>query len=154
MEPHVFKSRICAVLGLTNEPITMNAAEKSVVVNAPVAEVYERWLRFEELPKFVKSLGNVERIDNTHFSFSNIRDGKEQRGVIEVIRQIPERRIAWRTIADGVGLGVVSFEPLSDTVTEITLKLRSVFNPSISGQSADEYLQNFKQLIEQQSPSS
>jgi hypothetical protein len=32
--------------------------------------------------------------------------------------------------------------------------LRSVFNPSISGQSADEYLQNFKQLIEQQSPSS
>ena len=148
MEPHVFKSRICAVLGLTNEPITMNAAEKSVVVNAPVAEVYERWLRFEELPKFVKSLGNVERIDNTHFSFSNIRDGKEQRGVIEVIRQIPERRIAWRTIADGVGLGVVSFEPLSDTATEITLKLRSVFDPSISGQSADEYLRNFKQLIE------
>jgi len=126
----------------------MNAAEKSVVVNAPVAEVYERWLRFEELPKFVKSLGNVERIDNTHFSFSNIRDGKEQRGVIEVIRQIPERRIAWRTIADGVGLGVVSFEPLSDTATEITLKLRSVFDPSISGQSADEYLRNFKQLIE------
>ena len=132
----------------------MNAAEKSVVVNAPVAEVYERWLRFEELPKFIKSLGDVRRIDDTHFSFSNIRDGKEQRGVIEVIRQIPERRIAWRTIADGVGLGVVSFEPLSDTVTEITLKLRSVFNPSISGQSADEYLQNFKQLIEQQSPSS
>ena len=126
----------------------MNAAEKSITVNAPVAEVYERWLRFEEMPKFVKSLGNVERIDNTHFSFSNIRDGKEQRGVIEVIRQIPERSIAWRTIADGVGLGVVSFEPLSDTATEITLKLRSVFDPSLSGQSADEYLRNFKQLIE------
>ena len=131
-----------------DEPAAMNAAEKSITVNAPVAEVYERWLRFEELPKFIKSLGDVERIDNTHFSFSNIRDGKEQRGVIEVIRQIPERKIAWRTIADGVGLGVVSFEPLSDTATEITLKLRSVFDPSISGQSADEYLLNFKQLIE------
>ena len=132
----------------------MNAAEKSITVNAPVAEVYERWLRFEELPKFIKSLGDVRRIDDTHFSFSNSRDGQEQSGVIEVIRQIPERKIAWRTIADGVGLGVVSFEPLSDTVTEVTLKLRSVFDPSISGQSADEYLQNFKQLIEQQSPSS
>ena len=128
----------------------MNAAEKSIVVNAPVAEVYERWLRFEELPKFIKSLGEVERIDDKHFSFNTVRDGKEQRGVIEVIRQIPERRIAWRTIADGVGLGVVSFEPRSDTVTEITLKLRSVFDPSISGQSADEYLLNFKQLIENQ----
>ncbi|MEY2498993.1 MAG: hypothetical protein QOD12_2549 [Verrucomicrobiota bacterium] len=126
----------------------MNAAEKSIVVNAPVAEVYERWLRFEELPKFINSLGNIERIDDTHFSFSNILDGKEQRGVIEVMRQIPERRIAWRTIADGVGLGVVSFEPVSDTATEITLKLRSAFDPSISGQSADQYLLNFKQLLE------
>jgi uncharacterized membrane protein len=127
----------------------MNAAEKSIVVNAPVAEVYERCSRFEELPKFINSLGNLERIDDTHFSFSNIRDGKEQRGVIEVLRQIPERRIAWRATADGVGLGVVSFEPLSDDATEITLKLRSVFDPSISGQRAEEYLLNFKQLIEQ-----
>ncbi len=126
----------------------MNAAEKSIIVNAPVAEVYERWLSFEEIPKFIKSLGNFQRIDDTHFSFSNIRDGKEERGVIEVIRQIPERTIAWRTIGDSVGLGVVSFEPVSDTATEITLKLRSVFDPSISGQSAEEYLQNFKQLIE------
>src|SRR3954470_5422748 len=91
-----------------DEPAAMNAAEKSIIVNAPVAEVYERWLRFEELPKFIKSLGNVERIDDTHFSFSNRRDGKEQRGVIEIIRQIPERTVAWRTIADGVGLGVVA----------------------------------------------
>src|SRR5205814_791482 len=128
----------------------MNAAEKSIVVNAPVAQVYEQWLRFEDLPKFIKSLGEVERIDDKHFSFSNHRDGKEQRGVIEVVRQIPERRIAWRTIADGVGLGVVSFEPLSDTSTEITLKLRSAFDPTISGQSAEEYLLNFKQLIAQE----
>ena len=126
----------------------MNAAEKSIIVSAPVAEVYERWLCFEEIPKFIRSLGNFHRIDDTHFSFSNVRDGKEERSVIEVIRQIPERTIAWRTIGDGVGLGVVSFEPRSDTATEITLKLRSAFDPSISGQSAEEYLQNFKQLIE------
>jgi uncharacterized membrane protein len=126
----------------------MNAAEKSIIVNAPVAEVYKRWLCFEELPKFIKSLGTVQRIDDTHFSFRNNRDGKEESGVIEVIRQILERKIAWRTIGDSVGLGVVSFEPRSDTATEITLKLRSVFDPSLSGQSADEYLWSFKQLIE------
>src|ERR1700726_2294751 len=122
-----------------NQTLALNVAERSIVVNAPVADVYERWLRFEDLPKFIKSLGKVERIDDTHFSYSAIADGKEQRGVIEVIRQIPERRIAWRTIADGIGLGVVSFEPRSDDTTEITLKLRSIFNPSISGQSADDY---------------
>jgi uncharacterized membrane protein len=130
----------------------VNAAEKSIIVNAPVAQVYEEWLRFEDLPKFIKSLGEVERIDDKHFSFRSRRDGKEQRGIIEVVRQIPERRIAWRTIADGVGLGVVSFEPRSENATEITLKLRSTFDPFLSGQSADEYLLNFKQLVESQSP--
>jgi uncharacterized membrane protein len=133
---------------MKDEPKRMNAAEKSIIVNVPVAEAYERWLRFEELPKFIKSLGHVERIDDTHFSFSNMRDGKEQRGVIEVIRQIPERQIAWRTITEEVGLGVISFEPRSDNTTEITLKLRSVFDPSISAESADEYLLNFKRLME------
>jgi uncharacterized membrane protein len=126
----------------------VNAAERSIVVNAPVAQVYEQWLHFEDLPKFIKSLGKVQRIDDKHFSFNIVRDGKEQRGVIEVVRQIPERRIAWRTVTDGVGLGVVCFEPRSDDTTEIYLKLRSVFDPSVSGQNADEYLQNFKQLIE------
>lgn len=130
----------------------MNAAEKSIVVNAPVAQVYERWLRFEDLPKFIKSLGQVQRIDDKRFSFNAIRDGKEQRGVIEVVREIPERRIAWRTIAEGVGLGVVSFEPRSDSATEVTLKLRSAFDPTISAERADEYLRNFKELIESESP--
>ncbi|HEV3100229.1 MAG TPA: SRPBCC family protein [Candidatus Udaeobacter sp.] len=128
--------------------IASKAAEKSITVNAPVADVYEHWLRFEELPKLIKSLGNVERIDGTHFSFRNIRDGKEHRGVIEVIQQIPERRIVWRTIADGLGLGVVSFEPRSEKATEVTLKLRSVFDSSIAASIANEYLLNFKRLIE------
>jgi hypothetical protein len=57
----------------------------------------------------------------------------------------------WHSIGDGVGLGVVSFEPRSDNATEITLKLRSVFDPSISGQSAAEYLRDFKRVVEEPS---
>jgi hypothetical protein len=57
-----------------------------------------------------------------------------------------------RRADDGVGLGVVSFEPRSKNATRITLKLRSIFDPSISGQSADEYLLDFKRLVESQTP--
>jgi uncharacterized membrane protein len=128
----------------------VNAAEKSIVVNAPVARVYQEWLRFENVPKFIKTLHQVERVDDRHFSFKTVCNGKEQSGVIEVVREIPERRIAWRTIAEGVGLGVVTFEPLSDNTTEITLKLRSAFDPTISADRAYEYLLNFKDLIENQ----
>jgi hypothetical protein len=58
-----------------------------------------------------------------------------------------------RRADDGVGLGVVSFEPRSkNNATKITFKLRSIFDPSISGQSADEYLLDFKRLVESQTP--
>jgi hypothetical protein len=57
-----------------------------------------------------------------------------------------------RRADDGVGLGVVSFKPQSKNATKITFKLRSIFDPSISGQSADEYLLDFKRLVESQTP--
>jgi hypothetical protein len=57
-----------------------------------------------------------------------------------------------RRADDGVGSGVISFEPRSKNAAKITFKLRSIFDPSICDQSADEYLLNFKQLIENQSP--
>jgi len=55
-------------------------------------------------------------------------------------------------MADGVGLDMVSFEAWFRKHHQITLKLRSIFDPSISGQSADEYLLDFKRLVENQSP--
>lgn len=123
----------------------MNVAQESIVVAAPITKVYEHWLRFEELPKFIKPLREVQRIDDTHFSF---KDGDEKQTIVEIIFRNPERRIAWRTISDGVGLGVVSFEPHRDGGTEITLKLRSAFNPFLSPERATEYLREFKKLIE------
>jgi uncharacterized membrane protein len=126
----------------------MKTIENSILVNAPVAQIYEQWLRFEDLPRFIKCLGEVKRIDDNHFSFSVSRDGDEQRGLIEVLRHIRQRRIAWRTVSDNVGLGVVTFEPRSERTTEIFLKLRSVFEASISSESAEQYLIDFKKLIE------
>ena len=125
-----------------------NVAQASIVVNAPIAEAYQGWLRFEDLPKFIKPLRDVQRIDDTHFSFSAQDNGEEQEGVFEVMFRAPERRIAWRTIAKNVGLGVVSFEPRTAGSTEITLKLRSGFDPLLSAERAPEYLGAFKKWIE------
>ena len=126
----------------------MKAAQESIIVNAPVAEVYQRWLCFEELPKFIKSLRDVHRVDDTHFSFRAAEDGGQHSGIIEVIFRNPERRIAWRTISDGVGLAVISFEPHSNGGTEITLKMRSPFMPFLLPERATEYLAEFKKLVE------
>ena len=129
-------------------PTAMNAARHLVVVKAPVDRVYEQWSRLEDLPKFVTPLQDVCRIDETHFSYTWLPNGSEEKGIFHIVLQIPGRRIAWRTMSNGFMSGVVSFEPHSQEETEVTLKIRSIFDqPSLSHR-VEQYLRNFKRLVE------
>ena len=134
--------------------VAMNASQKTIVVNAPVAKVYEQWSRLEDLPKFITPLRNVRRIDDARFSYTWHPNGGEQQGVFHIVLQIPRRRIAWRTIANGFMSGVVCFEPRSQQETEVTLKIRSIFDPPSLSRRVEEYLGNFKRLVENQSEES
>jgi uncharacterized membrane protein len=129
-------------------PIEMNAARQSVVVKAPISQVYEQWSRVENLPRFITPLRSVQRIDDTHFSYIWHPNGSEQQGVFQIVLRVPSRRIAWRSMSDGFMSGVVGFEPRSDQETEITLKIRSVFDPPSLSRRVEEYLRNFKRLAE------
>ena len=131
-------------------PTAMNAARHFVVVKAPVDRVYEQWSRFEDLPKFVTPLQDVRRIDATHFAYTWHPNGANQKGILHIILQVPGRRIAWRNISDGFMSGVVSFEPRSQEETEVTLKIRSVFDPPSLSHRVEEYLGNFKRLVERE----
>lgn len=133
---------------MESAPTAMNAARHLVVVKAPVDRVYEQWSRLEELPKFVTPLRKVQRIDDTHFSYTWHPDGSHQKGVFHIILQVPGRRIAWRSMSNGFMSGVVSFEPRSQEETEVTLKIRSIFDPPSLSQRMEEYLGNFKRLVE------
>ncbi|PYK65270.1 MAG: hypothetical protein DME50_09140 [Verrucomicrobia bacterium] len=126
----------------------INAAQQFVVVKAPIAHVYEQWSRIEDLPRFITSLREVRRIDDAHFSYIWHPNGQDTQGIFQIVLQIPGRRIAWRTMSNGFMSGVVSFEPRSDQETEITLKIRSIFDPPNLSQRGEEYLHNFKQLVE------
>src|ERR1700746_3476029 len=133
---------------MQSAPTAMNAARHFVVVKAPLDRVYEHWSRLEELPKFVTPLREVRRIDDTHFSYTWHPDGSDEKGVFHIILQVPGRRIAWRSISNGFMSGVGSFEPPSHEETEVTLKIRSIFDPPSLSQRVEEYLGNFKRLVE------
>ena len=129
-------------------PAAMNAARHFVVVKAPVARVYGEWSRIEDLPRFITFLRDVRRIDDTHFHYTWHPNGDDQHGVLHIVLQIPGRRIAWRSISNGFASGVVSFEPHSEQETEVTLKIRSIFDSLSLSRRVEEYLSNFKRLVE------
>jgi uncharacterized membrane protein len=134
-----------------NNAVAMNASRQTIVVNAPVEKVYERWSRIEDLPKFITPLRDVRKIDDARFSYRwhpRHMAGGDQQGVFHIVLQIPRRRIAWRTLSNGFMSGVVCFEPRSQKETEVTLKIRSIFDPASLSQRVEEYLRNFKRLVE------
>jgi uncharacterized membrane protein len=126
----------------------INAAKQFVIVKAHVDRVYGQWSRIEDLPKFITSLRDVQRIDDTHFCYVWDPNGEDKQGIFQIVLQIPGRRIAWRSMSNGFVSGVVSFEPRSHHETEVTLKIRSIFDPPSLSRRVEEYLSNFKRLVE------
>ena len=131
---------------------TIDAAEGSIVVKAPVAAVYQRWLAFEDYPQFITAIKRVRKLDANHFVATLAFSGKRYNAMLEIMLRVPERRLAWRTVANGhapdhLATGVVSFESPSDRTTRVSLKLSSSFGGAVSNR-VDKYLHNFKKLVE------
>jgi uncharacterized membrane protein len=135
-----------------NEPRRMDAAEGSIVVNAPVTAVYGRWLAFEDYPRFITAIKRVRKLDANHFVATLAFSRRRYYAMHEIMLRVPERRLAWRTVANGhapahLATGVVSFESSSKETTRITLRLSSSFGGAVSRR-VDRYLRNFKRLVE------
>jgi uncharacterized membrane protein len=130
----------------------MDAAEGSIVVQAPVTAVYGRWLAFEDYPRFITAIKRVRKLDANHFIATLAFNRKRYDAMLEIMLRVPERRLAWRTVANGhapahLATGVVSFESSSEETTRITLRLSSSFGGAVSRR-VDRYLRNFKRLVE------
>jgi uncharacterized membrane protein len=129
--------------------IDVNADRQSVVVNAPAAELYRHCLRVENLPQFISSITNIERISDTCFTCTSIIKGEEVRSSVEIIMRVSDRRIAWHAVSDHFRIGVVFFDPLPNGATRVTVKVRSIIEPVMLTGALRSYLANFKRFVEQ-----
>ena len=138
------------IQGPRSPSMLLNAARTSIVVKVPVEHAYRQWARIEDLPKFITPIRNIRRIGDTQFSYTWRPDGDERDGVLHIVLQIPCRRIAWRVLSNPLMSGVVSFERRSKQETEVTLKIHSVCDPLNLSLRLEEYLGNFKRLVERE----
>jgi uncharacterized membrane protein len=125
----------------------------SILVNAPVHRVYEQWTRIEEFPKFMNTVREVRRIEGNRFFWRVERGGHEYESILEVVLKIPERRIAWRTIAGAESSGVVGFDPLPGNKTIVSFKMKYSPDAGWSNSAAllariRKRLESFKSFIE------
>jgi uncharacterized membrane protein len=88
----------------------MAEVRESIDVNVPVSTAYNQWTQFEEFPAFMEGVQSVTQIDDTHLRWVAEVGGKTHEWEAEIVQQVPDKLIGWRSV-DGKGVdGSVMFE--------------------------------------------
>jgi uncharacterized membrane protein len=138
---------------------SMSSVNESIEVNVPISTAYNQWTQFEEFPRFMNSVHEVKQLDNEHLHWRADVAGKPEEWDAEITEQIPDQRIAWRSISGAKNAGVVTFNKISDSTTRVTLQMD--YEPQTFGEQigaalgavkmeVKSNLKRFKALIESQ----
>ena len=101
----------------------MASIEKSVEVNVPVRTAYNQWTQFEDFPRFMQGVEQVKQLDDKRLHWKAQIAGKDKEWDAEIYEQIPDKRIARRSIAGAPNNGIVTFQELSPAKTRLTLHM-------------------------------
>jgi uncharacterized membrane protein len=101
----------------------MSTIEKSIEVNVPVQTAYNQWTQFEEFPRFMEGVKEVNQLDDTHLHWKAAIAGQEKEWDAEITEQTPDQRIAWTSRGGAINGGVVTFHRLSDARSKVMLQL-------------------------------
>jgi uncharacterized membrane protein len=100
-----------------------SSISESIEVNVPVKTAYNQWTQFEDFPQFMKSVKEIRQLDDKHLHWRANVAGEEKQWDSEITEQIPDKRIAWRSVTGVKNDGVVTFHKISDTCTRIMLQM-------------------------------
>ena len=101
----------------------MPTIEKSIQVNVPLTAAYNQWTQFEEFPMFMEGITEVSQIDDTHLHWCADVGGKRKEWDAEIVEQLPDERIAWRSVSGARNAGVVTFHYIDSDTTRIMLQM-------------------------------
>ncbi len=101
----------------------METIEKSIEVDAPICAVYNQWTQFEEFPRFMDGVDQVQQLDNKRLHWKATIAGKSKEWDAEIVEQTPDQIISWRSIAGAPNSGSVRFGVVNGNTTRVTLTL-------------------------------
>jgi uncharacterized membrane protein len=101
----------------------MSVVEKTVEVQCPLSQVYNQWTQFETFPRFMEGVEEVKQLDDTHLHWHAEIAGVDREWDAEITDQVPDRKIAWRSITGPENGGTVTFQQVDPQRTRVTLRM-------------------------------
>ena len=136
----------------------MTTVEQSIDIEVPVRTAYDQWTQFEEFPRFMEGVEQVQQLSDDSLHWKTRIAGVDREFDTKITEQHPDERIAWRTVEGPTQAGVVTFHKLEPGKTRVMLQME--FEPEgIVEQAGDKLglvrsrikgdLGRFKSYIEQ-----
>jgi len=97
-------------------------------VGAPIDKVYEAWTKFDEFPRFMHRVLNVEQKDRDKISWQEKIWFSKRQWEGKVTERKKNDRIVWTTSSGMSHKGVVSFHKLADNLTRVMVTME--FEPN------------------------
>jgi uncharacterized membrane protein len=101
----------------------MAHAEESIEVNVPVRTAYNQWTQFEQFPQFMEGVKEVRQLDDKRLMWHAEIAGKDERWEARITEQEPDRVIAWQSTSGAPNGGRVTFQPIGNDRTRVTVRL-------------------------------
>lgn len=101
----------------------MPTVEQSIDVNVPVGTAYNQWTQFESFPEFMGGVEEVRQLGDDMTHWRTTVGGVEREFDAAITEQIPEERVAWRSIDGKTHGGVVTFHRLSADTTRVMVQI-------------------------------
>ena len=102
----------------------MSMVKESIDVDVPLHSVYNQWTQFEDFPRFMEGVEEVRQTDDRHSHWTTKVAGARREFDTEIVDQLPDERITWRTVGGDVQqMGVVTFQRLDDAHTRVSLAM-------------------------------
>src|SRR5690554_1320357 len=97
---------------------------ETIDVDVPVTTAYNQWTQFESFPQFLSYVQSIEQIGDTLTHWKIKIAGSEREFDAEITEQLPDERIAWKSLGGTDNhAGVVTFHKLNDDTTRVTVQL-------------------------------
>ncbi len=100
--------------------------QASVVVNAPVEQVYPMFTHFNDFPKFMHFIKEVTYYDDQHSHWVADINGRHEWDAVNTGWQT-NRQIGWESTKGLENRGAVTFAPFGSNQTEVTVTIS--YNP-------------------------
>jgi uncharacterized membrane protein len=101
----------------------MARVEQQIDVDVPVSVAYDQWTQFEEFPRFMEGVKRVVQLDDKHLSWEAEVGGQKREWLADIVDQVPDQRIAWRSSSGERNDGAVVFESEGPNRTRIELTI-------------------------------